>query len=301
MSQKKNKTALQKQFTYDPIEDNEAAQKRGLFDPIGDKAHEIFPGFIHRYENRVLFLPTQKCVVNCRFCFRKNLLPEHQVPPFKKILAYLKKHKEVQEFIFSGGDPFTLSAKEIDSYLKELSKTQIRFIRFHTRVPVMAPHLLTPTFVAVLKKWAKHYTTLTVAIHSNHKDELTAKARAGIKKLQGLNLISQTVLLKGINDQAKTLADLFLEFVSLGIRPYYLHHADRVKGAMHFSLTIPQGRKIYAALRDLLPGWAIPHYVLDIPGGKGKTPLYNPEAYAFSGKLLGKNGKLVLTEQAQDD
>ncbi len=300
MNQKKN-NPIKKQFVYDPIEDNEAAQKRGLFDPIGDKDHEVLPGLIHRYQNRVLFLPTQKCVVNCRFCFRKNLLPEHQTPPFKKILAYIKKHKEVQELIFSGGDPFTLSAKEIDQYLKELSKTQIRFIRFHTRVPVMAPHLLTPTFLSVLKKWAKHYTSVTVAIHSNHQDELTAKARAGIKKLKGLNLISQTVLLKGINDDAQTLAQLFLEFVSLGIRPYYLHHPDRVKGAMHFSLSIPQGRKIYGALRDLLPGWAIPQYVLDIPGGKGKTPLYNPEAYAFSGKLLAKNGKLVLTEAPQDD
>jgi len=299
MNLKKNK-ALQKQFQYDPIEDNKAAQKRGLFDPIGDKAHEVFPGLIHRYENRVLFLATQKCAVNCRFCFRKNLLPEHTTTPFEKIISYLKKHPKISEFIFSGGDPLTLSPREIDRYLSALSQTKIRFVRFHTRVPVMAPQLLTPALLKIFNKWNKHFETFTIAIHSNHISELTPKAQQGVAKLKGFNLVSQTVLLKNINDTPQALAELFLAFVKLGIRPYYLHHADRVKGAMHFCVSIPKGRKIYGALRDLLPGWAIPHYVLDIPGGEGKTPLFNPETYAFSGQLLGKKGKLILTEKAQN-
>jgi lysine 2,3-aminomutase len=272
---------------------NEEMNTSGLPDPIGDQDHLKAPQLIHRYRNRALFLPTSRCPIICRYCFRKNeLVDPHDLfaPKFQETLKYLQENPEIEEIIFSGGDPLILGDKKIAYYLSEFSRIpSIKFIRFHTRTPVVLPSRITPDFLMALKE-AKGPKIL-FALHINHPNELDREVRDAILKLKDFPLFSQTVLLRGINDHPEILKSLLYDFISLNIRPYYLHHPDKVKGGMHFYLGIPEGRKIYSKLRDEVPGWGIFHYVVDIPGGKGKTPAFNPETWEFKGRLLGKDGE----------
>jgi len=281
---------LWKQFVPQ-IEEN---SPEGLLDPIGDKIYLKAPQIIHRYKNRALFLPTTNCPVICRYCFRKNELSFSQdlfLPRFNETLNYLRNNPQIEELIFSGGDPLILSDEKLSYYLSEFEKIpSLKFIRLHTRTPIILPSRITDNLISVLK--SSSFKKITVAIHVNHSDELDEEVKEAILKMKGLNLLSQTVLLKGINDHSQILKELIHNLVSLNIRPYYLHHPDKVKGGMNFYLDIERGRKIYQALRDEVPGWAIFNYVVDVPGGKGKTPAFNPESFVFSGNLMGKDGNL---------
>jgi lysine 2,3-aminomutase len=164
---------------------------------------------------------------------------------------------------------------------------------------VILPERIDDDFISLLRDKSKHFTQLSIGIHSNHIEEFDNEVEVAIKKIHSTDcqLLSQTVLLKGINDDEKVLTELFHQFIALKIRPYYLHHPDQVKGGMHFYLPIAEGRRIYSRLRKNLPGWAIPHYVLDIPGGEGKVQIFNPESLHFQGSLLNKSGQFIqLTE-----
>lgn len=283
-------SVLWKQFI--PQEEENAPE--GLIDPIGDQVYLKAPQLIHRYKNRALFLPTTTCPVICRYCFRKNELSFSQelfFPRFNETLDYLKKNPQIEELIFSGGDPFILSDEKITFYLEEFAKIpSLKFIRFHTRTPIILPSRITENFVNIFKK--NLFKKVNIAIHVNHSDELDQEVREAIQKMDGIDLISQTVLLKGINDDAKVLKELVHNLISLNIRPYYLHHPDKVKGGMSYYLELNEGRKIYNSLKDEVPGWGLFHYVVDIPQGRGKTPAFNPEAFDFSGNLIGKDGNL---------
>lgn len=275
-------------------------QEDGLNDPIGDQNFSRPGQIIHRYKNRALFLPTTVCPVVCRYCFRKNELSNNDEifkSDFQKTLEYFENHPEIEEIIFSGGDPLMLSNEKLESYLNSFSKIKhIKYIRLHSRTPISLPQRIDTGLTEVLKMYANTFETLSIAIHVNHKEEIDADvtaAMARLREIQSLNLLSQTVLLKGINDCPNILEDLFKKINRLGIRPYYLHHPDKVKGGMHFQLDIKAGRIIYANLRDKLPGWLIPQYVLDIPGGYGKTPLFNPEALEFSGVLINYKSQQI--------
>lgn len=284
---------LARQFL--PHEDEVSAQ--GLIDPIGDQAHLKTSQLIHRYHNRALLVPTTVCPVNCRYCFRKN---EFQADgPFaqerEQTLNYLMQHPEIEEVIFTGGDPLILSDEKLKTWLELLATIpHISHIRFHSRVPVTLPTRLTPELSELLSSFAEHFT-LVMIVHSNHVSEWSEAAVKAVREFRpaGLRWMSQSVLLKGVNDSTATLAELFRFFARLDVRAYYLHHPDQVRGGMHFWLDLETGRKLWGALHDLLPGWMLPQYVIDIPGGHGKTPAFNPEGHTFSGGLLDRSGQLI--------
>ncbi len=291
--------ALAREFMPDGLELDEVLNQNGMKDPIGDKAYNMAPQLIHRYPSRALFTATNICPVHCRYCFRKNELnaqDELFQKEFSETLSYIEKHPEITEIIFTGGDPFTLSNEKLKKYLDSFaSLSQIKDIRFHTRYPVIFPERIDAGLLELLTVFSKKFRTISIAIHTNHLSEFDSDSEAAIKSLSQtpVQLLSQTVLLKGVNDTSQDLLNLINHFIELKIRPYYLHHPDPVKGGMHFYLPLQTGRKIYASLRKELPGWALPHYVIDVPGGHGKIPAFNPETTDYSGQLLTMNGEIT--------
>ncbi len=292
-------SSLAREFLPDVRELN----PHGLLDPIGDKEHYKAPQLIHRYSSRALFTPTSICPVHCRYCFRKNELnaeDELFMADFDKTLSYLQNHPEISEIIFTGGDPLTLSNEKISRYLEAFAGIKsIKDIRFHTRYPVIIPSRLDSGFKKLLTKASSQFRTVSLAIHANHVQEFDAFSREKILELSstGVQLLSQSVLLKGVNDSVEALLALVHEFINLKIRPYYLHHPDQVKGGMHFYLPLEEGRRLYGSLRNQLPGWALPQYVIDIPGGSGKVSAFNPETHTFSGHFLGLSGSKISVQE----
>jgi lysine 2,3-aminomutase len=292
-------SVLAKEFLPSDLEIDEDFNLDGLTDPIGDKNYFKAPQLIHRYESRVLFTPTTVCPVHCRYCFRKNELNEKDElfdQDFEETLRYLKAHSEISELIFTGGDPLTLSNEKLQKYLVAFSEIKsLKDIRFHTRYPVIMPERIDDGLLNLLQLSSKTFRTVTVAVHANHVAEFDKEATDAVSRLALLDvqLLSQTVLLKGVNDSPEDLLSLFELFIELKIRPYYLHHPDRVKGGMHFYLPLQRGRELYHSLRMVLPGWAIPQYVIDVPGGHGKVPAFNPETTLYSSQLLTKNGGII--------
>lgn len=252
---------------------------RDSADPIGDGVHEKVPGLIHRYPDRVLLKLTLACPVYCRFCFRREMVGPGGPPPMagerlEAALAYIGSNAGIREAILTGGDPLMLSPRRIADVSERLGAVpHVSVLRWHTRVPVVDPGRVTDDLVAALG--GAGGKAVYVAIHANHPRELTVDAQAAVRRLRqaGIVLASQTVLLKGINDDAATLADLFQTFVALGIRPLYLHHMDRAPGTAHFRTTVAEGQALMRALRGRISGLALPTYVLDIPGGYGKVPI----------------------------
>lgn len=291
-------SALFKQFLPTITEVDRQTQQRGFIDPIGDENYRVTRHLIHRYQNRALFLPTNICPTICRYCFRKNELYDGSwgMVDLNETKRYLLAHPEVNEIIFTGGDPFSLSNEKLNKYLSFFSEIEtIRFIRFHTRFPVIIPSRIDDELCHILQKAKDHFYEVTVAIHTNHVTEFDLEVEKAVSKLKKsqVQLLAQTVLLKDVNANVKELLDLFNKMIQFGIRPYYLHHPDQVKGAMHFRLPMIEGRKIYQQLRNQLPGWAIPQYVIDLPQGEGKTPAYNPENLEFSGQLINRSGSMT--------
>ena len=247
-------------------------------DPIGDHAHSPVKGVVHRYPDRVLLKLLHVCPVYCRFCFRREMVgplgdgmlteAEHETA-----IAYIATRPAIWEVILTGGDPFMLSPRRLKRLMDALAAIpHVRIVRFHTRVPVVDPSRVTQALTSAL---AGGPQTVYVAIHANHPRELTPEASAACRRLidSGIQLISQSVLLRGVNDNADTLANLMRAFVEMGVKPYYLHHADLAPGTAHFRTTIAEGQALMRALRGRLSGLCLPTYVIDIPGGYGKSPL----------------------------
>jgi lysine 2,3-aminomutase len=261
-------------------------------DPIGDDAHEVTEGLVHRYPDRVLLKLVSACAVYCRFCFRRETVGQGEGlsrEALTRALAYVREHPGVWEVIVSGGDPLIAAPRRLAALTAALGAIDhVKVVRFHTRVPVVAPERVTPELVASLKTGG---ATTWVAIHANHPRELTAEARAALARLAdaGIPLVSQTVLLRGVNDDAATLGALMRAFVEARVKPYYLHHADLAPGTRHFRTTIDEGRALMKAMRGRLSGLCQPTYVLDIPGGHGKAPL-GPD-YATAGSVEDFNGR----------
>ncbi len=263
----------------------------GEMDPIGDITHQKTSQLIHRYHNRALLIPTTRCPVNCRYCFRKNELQDDVFSQDQQAsLDYLSLHTEIEEVIFTGGDPLILSDDKISFWLNALAQIpHIRFIRFHTRVPVILPARLTNELKDLLASYQSRFEIVMV-VHTNHVSEWSDEALEAISAYASFNWLSQSVLLRGINDSTETLIDLFRFLSQHKIRPYYLHHPDQTKGAMHFCLTLEEGRRIWAGLHHRLPGWMMPQYVVDLPQGPGKVQAFNPENFEFSGSLIDRLG-----------
>lgn len=271
----------------------------GLEDPIGDKTFLKAPQLIHRYPSRALFTPTTVCPVHCRYCFRKNELQasdEIFQQDFEQTLSYLSNHPEISEIIFTGGDPLTLSSEKLYKFFQAFSMIpSIKDIRLHSRYPVIFPERIDEDLIRLFNDFSDKFRTITIAVHTNHIKEFNEKSFQAITKLSRtkVQLLSQTVLLRGVNDSTEDLLELFNLFLELKIRPYYLHHPDRVKGGMHFYLPLEEGRKIFHSLRKSLPGWALPHYVIDVPGGSGKISAFNPEDRKYSGQLMNLEGQTL--------
>ena len=247
-------------------------------DPIGDDAHSPLHGLVHRYPDRVLFKLVSVCPVYCRFCFRREMVGPQgdgamSDDDITAAVGYVRARPQIREVILTGGDPLMLSARRMGTLMEQLDAiAHLDIIRWHTRVPVVAPERLTEGVIAALSQTDK---TVVVAVHCNHADELGAAAESGLKALRrsGILLVSQTVLLKGINDDLPALETLMRAFLRLGILPYYLHHGDLAKGTSHFRTTLLEGLELVEALRGRLSGLAQPTYVLDLPGGAGKIPV----------------------------
>ncbi|TGD61354.1 lysine-2,3-aminomutase-like protein [Tabrizicola sp. WMC-M-20] len=246
-----------------------------MFDPIGDDSHAPVPGLTHRYPDRVILHVTKTCEVYCRFCFRRETvgdtghLPQDQL---EAALDYIARTPAIHEVILTGGDPLVLSARRIaDLVARLVAIAHVGVLRLHTRVPVVAPDRITDALIGALKQ----HPSVWIVVHTNHADELTVDARAALIRLAdaGIPLLSQSVLLRGVNDSADALEALFRALIRLRVKPYYLHHCDLARGAGHFRTTIAAGQAIMAELRGRLSGTALPTYVLDIPGGFGKVPI----------------------------
>ena len=247
-------------------------------DPIGDAAHSPVPGIVHRHADRVLFKVVAACPVYCRFCFRREMIGpgrENALTPadFDRAIGYIAAHPEIWEVILTGGDPLILSPRRIAEVTDRLAAIpHVKIVRWHTRVPVTDPARVTDEMVAALQSAC---VATWIAVHANHPREFSSEARRAIARLTegGIALVSQSVLLKGVNDSVETLEALMRGFVENGIKPYYLHHPDLAPGTSHFRLTIDQGMALMTQLRARLSGLAMPAYMLDIPGGFGKVPL----------------------------
>lgn len=254
----------------------ELLTREGLRDPIGDLARQAAPRLTHRYPDRALLHVTNLCPMYCRYCFRKNLMNESEEELYRGDFAaafdYVEKHPQIEELIFTGGDPWMLSDEKLSS-LVDLVPAAVKRLRFHTRMPVTLPSRLTPELLGAISRPGRFRTF--VVTHFNHPRELTELAREAIRQMQaaGITVLNQSVLLRGVNDSAAVLRELYRALGNEGVLPYYLHHCDLVAGGEHFRLSIAEGRRIWTELRGTLAGYLIPEYVLDTPGGWGKIPI----------------------------
>lgn len=263
-------------------------------DPIGDEDHSPVEGIVHRYPDRVLLKANHACAVYCRFCFRREMVGPDGVRPLSDegldaAMAYIAGRPEIWEVIVTGGDPLILSPRRLRDLGRRLAAiSHVKVVRFHTRVPAADPGRITDELVAALKVPGK---TTWVALHANHADELTPAAEAACARIvdAGIPMVSQTVLLKAVNDDPAVLEALMRRFVELRIKPYYLHHGDLAPGTAHFRTTLEEGQALTRELRGRISGLCQPTYVLDIPGGYGKAPV--GPCYVSGGKVEDPQGR----------
>ncbi len=263
-------------------------------DPIGDDVMSPVRGLVHRYPDRVLIKLVAVCEVYCRFCFRRERVGPGSgtlsAGDFAAATDYVRSHSGIWEVILTGGDPLTLSPRRIAEATQALAAIDhVKVMRWHTRLPVAAPERVTKAVARALMAEGK---TTVVAVHANHARELTESARSACRRLaaEGAMLVSQTVLLKGVNDDPETLIDLMRAFVEARVKPYYLHHGDLAPGTTHWRVPIARGQELMRVLRARLSGLATPTYMLDIPGGHGKAPIGPQWIHS------GEDGEHVVTD-----
>jgi EF-P beta-lysylation protein EpmB len=242
-------------------------------DPVEDRCFQKTSHLLQKYKGRVLLITSGACAMHCRFCFRQNYDYDSSERTFEEELTLIENDSSLHEVILSGGDPLSLSDATLASLLTKLDNIpHIQLIRFHTRFPIGIPERISPSLLKILQGVQKQ---ILFMLHINHQQELDKDILAAMQKLQALRIpiLSQTVLLKGVNDSVEALKNLFLSLVSTGILPYYLHAFDPIQGAMHFDQPLEHGSFLIEELRKELPGYAIPRFVKEIPGSSHKTPL----------------------------
>jgi lysine 2,3-aminomutase len=264
---------IARQFVPDVAELETGPGERS--DPIGDLAHSPVKGIVHRYPDRVLLTPLLTCPVYCRYCFRRERVGQEKALTEAELdgaFDYIRTHAEIWEVIVTGGDPLMLPPARMGTLVAALNAIpHVRTIRIHSRVPVADPARIDAAMLAALDG----DKPVWVAVHCNHARELTAEARAACRRLTkaGVPLVGQTVLLRGVNDDAVTMEALLRAMVESRIKPYYLHHLDAAPGTGHFRTSIEAGQALMRTLRGRVSGLCQPEYVLDIPGGHGKAPI----------------------------
>ncbi len=247
-------------------------------DPIGDGTHSPVEGIVHRYPDRALLKLVHVCAVYCRFCFRREMVGPGKAnalsaTALSTALDYIRSNKEIWEVILTGGDPLVLSSRRLRAVMKQLAAIEhVKIVRIHTRVPVADPGRISADMVRAMKACKK---AVYVAIHVNHARELTQLARVACARIvdAGIPMVSQSVLLSGVNDTPEALGALLRALVECRIKPYYLHHGDLAPGTSHLRTNIETGRALMRAMHGRLSGLCQPVYVLDIPGGFGKSPI----------------------------
>ena len=247
-------------------------------DPLAEDAHGPVPGIVHRYPDRVLFLITGMCPVYCRYCTRSRMVGNpggeyrFDTVQWQKAIDYVAATPAIRDVLISGVDPLVLSDDKLEWLLSRLRRIpHVEFLRIGTKVPAALPQRITPSLVRMLKQ----FHPLWMSLHFTHPDELTPAVARACNRLAdaGIPLGSQSVLLAGVNDDVDTLKRMFLRLLQLRVRPYYLYQCDPVSGSAHFRVPVTKGLEIMRGLRGHITGYAVPTYVIDLPGGGGKIPM----------------------------
>jgi lysine 2,3-aminomutase len=262
-----------------PRGDEMSVSEEEMLDSLGEDAHSPVPGLVHRYPDRVLFLVTDRCAAYCRYCTRSRLVSNAQDYNFHSehelALRYIEAHPEVRDVLLSGGDPLLLSDRKLDHLLGRLRAIKhVEFIRIGSRIPVFLPQRITPGLCEVFKE----HGPVWMSIHVNHPKECTQELKDACERLAfaGVPLGNQSVLLRGVNDDAGVMKALVHRLLRMRVRPYYLYQMDLITGGSHFKVDVRKGMEIIRALRGHTTGYAVPQYVIDAPGGGGKVPI-NPD------------------------
>jgi lysine 2,3-aminomutase len=262
-----------------PRADEMVVSEEERLDSLGEDAHSPVPGLVHRYPDRVLFLVTDRCAAYCRYCTRSRLVSNAQDynfhPEYERGLRYIEAHPEVRDVLLSGGDPLLLSDRKLDHLLGRLRAIKhVEFIRIGSRIPVFLPQRITPELCEVFKR----HGPVWMSIHVNHPRECTQELKDACDRLAfaGVPLGNQSVLLRGVNDDADVMKALVHRLLRMRVRPYYLYQMDLITGGSHFKVDVRKGLEIIRALRGHTTGYSVPQYVIDAPGGGGKVPI-NPE------------------------
>ncbi len=294
--------AIKKQVIPDIRELNFMNQE--LVDPVGDEKHSPLKGITHRYIDRALLKVTHQCAVYCRFCFRRYKVSDASANlnalELKSALAYIQNHSEIWEVILTGGDPLVLTDATLLPILKQLDAIQhVKIIRIHTRIPSVLPSRITNELVDCISRLN---TTVYIAAHINSPDELTPDTSQSLRKLAkaGVPLLSQTVLLKGVNDDLSVLQNLFKSLAALAVKPYYLHYPDLAQGTDHFRIPLEHAISLYQGLRGTIAGHCIPQFIVDIPDGFGKVTAESGahlghSEWAFKSPLDGEQHKVLYS------
>lgn len=264
--------------------------KCDMADPLCEDDYSPTPGLVHRYPDRVLFMLTHKCSMYCRHCTRRRMVGSEDYSlnsvEIEKAFAYIEKHEEIHDVLLSGGDPLVLSDEWLEKIIKRLrSIKHVGVIRIGSRTPVVLPMRITDDLLSMLKK----YHPIWLNTHFNHPDEITPESARACEKIAdaGIPLGNQSVLLRGVNDNADTLKKLFTGLIEIRVRPYYLYQCDLSQGIGHFRTPVSEGMEIMKNLRGFISGFAVPEYVIDLPGGGGKTP-------ATLDYITGREGKNTI-------
>lgn len=259
-----------------PVFDEFLVSRGEASDPLSESHHSPVPNIVHRYPDRVLFLVTGFCSTYCRYCTRSHMVAKDKchigIKAWEPGLQYIRQNPNIRDVLISGGDPFAMNDLNIEYLLSRLRDIEhVEIIRIGTKVPVVLPQRINRSLVTVLKK----YHPLYISIHFTHPDEITPEVKEACEKLAnaGIPLGSQTVLLKGINDNVPVMKQLMHGLLKIRVRPYYLYQCDPILGSAHFRTPIEKGLEIIKGLRGHTSGYAVPQYVVDAPGGGGKIPL----------------------------
>ena len=257
-----------------------------MTDPCGEDSHMPVPGLVHRYPDRVLFLVTDRCASYCRYCTRSRVVSgagdQELHTDFEAAIRYLETHTEVRDVLLSGGDPLLFTDDKLERILSRIRAIEhIEFLRIGTRVPIFLPQRITPELCAMLQK----YHPLWMSVHVNHPRELTLEVKAALERLAnaGIPLGNQSVLLRGVNDDLPTMKTLVHKLLRCRVRPYYLYQLDLIQGSSHLQVPVSKGIEIIDGLRGHTTGYAVPQFIIDAPGGGGKTPV-NPNYVLYHDK-----------------
>ncbi len=260
-------------------------------DPCAEEKNSPVHGLVHRYPDRVLFLVNEMCAMYCRHCTRSRMVGEGNrtlnTATYEAAFEYIRAHKEVRDVLISGGDPLVLGDNLLEYIIKNVKAIgHVEFVRIGTRVPVTLPQRITPSLVRILKK----YSPIWISLHFNHPKEITPRVKSACELLadNGIPLGSQTVLLKGINDDPVVMKKLMHELLKIRVRPYYIYQCDPIIGSGHFRTPVSVGIDIVRKLRGFTTGYAVPTFVIDAPGGGGKIPISSDDI------ISSQNGKYVL-------